>query len=85
MIHKTAYHTLQNVYHNLRNLKNMYHTLETRIKSLLEKYKDDREIREKILSQLDMYRVNIAIAKECNDKKAVVNCRKEFNQFLNQF
>lgn len=60
-------------------------TLELRIKSLLDKYKNDVDTREKILQELSMYRVNITICQELGDKKSLAKRTKEFHEFLSGF
>ena len=58
--------------------------LEARIKSLLDKYKRDPEIINKINGCLSMYECNRTIALELGRKKLVAELTKEFTNQLNQ-
>lgn len=58
--------------------------LESYIKSLLEKYKDDPEIIFEINSCLSVYACNRTIALELGCKKSVAKLTKEFIDQLNQ-
>ncbi len=60
-------------------------TLDLRVKYLLDKYKDDKETRDNILGELQIYRVNLTLAKEFNDKSTEKKLNKEIMKFLNQF
>lgn len=80
----------QNISHprllpSLENEDARFKTLELRIKFLLDKYRGDNATIEKILGELNVLRVNITIAKELGDKKAITKRLKEYNDFLNQF
>ena len=58
--------------------------LETRIKSLLDKYKGDPEIINEINGCLSMYECNRTIALELGRKKSVAELTKEFLNQLKQ-
>lgn len=59
--------------------------LEMKIKSLLEKYKNDNETKRKILDEMQMYRLNLTIARNFYDEDTEKNLTKNFIQFLKQF
>lgn len=59
--------------------------LDMRIRSLLEKYKNDHETKRKILDEMQMYRLNLTIARDFNNKNTEKNLTKKFIQFLKQF
>ena len=82
---------------NINNSKNVYkmkdqnHTksktdliLESKIKYLLEKYKDNFSVKEDILSKLSMYELNRTIATDMGDMKTFKCLTKEFNDYLNE-
>ena len=74
------------MYDNFKaNKKSKESFLEMRIKSLLDKYKNDKETQDKILGELNLYLINITIARELNDKNTEKNLTREFMKFLNQF
>ena len=56
--------------------------LESKIKYLLEKYKDNSSIKEDILSKLSMYELNRTIAKDMEDVKTFKFLTKEFDDYL---
>lgn len=58
--------------------------LETRIKTLLDKYKDDPEIIKEVNACLSMYECNRTIALNLGDKKSVAKLTKEFTNQLNE-
>ena len=58
--------------------------LETRIKTLLDKYKDDPEIISEVNACLSMYECNRTIALNLGDKKSVAKLTKEFTNQLNE-
>ena len=60
-------------------------TIALRVKFLLDKYKDDNDIRQKIIDELNIFRINLTICKELGDKKTFAKRVKEFGSFLNQF
>lgn len=68
-----------------RNNDTRYKVLELRIKFLLDKYAGDNPTREKILGELDQYRVAVAVDRACGDKKAIIARTKNLQKFLNQF
>ena len=57
--------------------------LESKIKCLLEKYKDDSSTKEDILSKLSMYELNRTIAKDMGNVKTFKLLTKEFDDYLN--
>lgn len=67
------------------NKRNKASFLEIRIKSLLEKYENDKDTRDNILGELQIYRLNLTLAREFHDKTAERNLTKKFIHFLNQF
>lgn len=73
-------------YDDSRNQKiNKESFLEMKFKSLMEKYKNDHAIRETLLGELQIYRLNLTLAREFNDKDTEKQLRRNFIQFLNQF
>lgn len=67
------------------NKRNKASFLEMRIKSLLEKYENDKDTRDNILGEFQIYHLNLALSREFHDKKTEKNLTKKFIQFLNQF
>ena len=59
--------------------------LEMRIRFLLEKYKNDNETKRQILDEMQIYQLNLTIAKDFNDNDIEENLTKKFIQFLKQF
>ena len=60
-------------------------TIVLRLDALLKKYANDEDTRKKLLDEFSLFCVNLTIAKELNDKKAIAERSKEFGTFLNQF
>ena len=73
-----------NVLNSIRNDKESF--IETKLNYLLNtKYKGNSKVREDILGELSLYSLNMKIAIDCNDKKAIKNLKKEFIQYLNNY
>ena len=60
-------------------------SLEMRINSLLKKYENDEETKKKILGELQMYRVNLTIARDLKNTLSEKNLTKKFYEFLKQY
>ena len=57
-------------------------SIEIVLKEALDYAKDDLELKEKILGELDTFRLNLTICRELHDKKNEKKLKKDFKRFL---
>ena len=56
-----------------------------RVVLLLNKYKDNKDIRQEILADISIYEINYSIALECKCKKTISEIIKEIHNKKNQY
>ena len=66
-------------------LKNPDQVLNDRLDALMKKYEDTPEIRARITGELQILRVNLAIARDMGSVTQEKALRKSFDKFLKQF
>ena len=59
--------------------------LEMRLNSLLEKYKNNPQIKLDILQEVELFNINRAVALELKDYQAEKNLFRKINNYLNRY